>query len=136
MELSLQHNLSASVSISLQNPPHLRQLLWPNLFSQTVLGLTLVLCIVFIADVFPWLYVERFQSTEVKQFCPDLELSKEVLKLLSVMLQMQFFTYGIKINAQNIFAWYSTQMLKISNSFLRKYYEIAWKFQNKKCSNR
>ena len=39
------------------------------LFSQNVLGLTLMLCIVFIPAIFPWLYVKRFQSTEIKPFC-------------------------------------------------------------------
>ena len=38
------------------------------LFAQNVLGLTLVLCIV-ITDFFPWLDVEKIQSTEVRQFC-------------------------------------------------------------------
>ena len=39
------------------------------LFSQNVLGLTLMRCIVFIPAIFPWLYVKRFQSTEIKPFC-------------------------------------------------------------------
>ena len=39
MELSLQHKRSSSVSIGLQNPPHLGQLLWPNFCSlKTFLG--------------------------------------------------------------------------------------------------
>ena len=41
----------------------------PTRFAKNVLGLTSVLCIVFITDSFPWLHVERFQSTEVRQFC-------------------------------------------------------------------
>ena len=51
--------------------------------------MTLVLCIFFIADVFPWLHFQRFQSTKVRQFCnsaSDSELMEEVLDLLSVML--------------------------------------------------
>ena len=38
----------------------------PAQFAQNVLGLTLVLCIVFITDFFPWLHVKWFQSTEVR----------------------------------------------------------------------
>ena len=38
------------------------------LFNQNALGLTFVLSMVFIADFFPWLHVERFQS-DVRQFC-------------------------------------------------------------------
>ena len=59
------------------------------LFAQNVLGLTLILCIVFITNFFPWLHVKRCQSTEVRQFCLRLkELLEEVLELLSIMLQM------------------------------------------------
>ena len=39
------------------------------LFTQNVLGLILVLCIVCIADFFPWVDVKKVQSTEVRQFC-------------------------------------------------------------------
>ena len=38
------------------------------LFMQNVLGLILVLCIVFIADLFPWFYGERFQSNSVLDY--------------------------------------------------------------------
>ena len=39
------------------------------LFAQNAFGLILALCIVFIAGFFPWLYVEKFQGTEIRQFC-------------------------------------------------------------------
>ena len=39
------------------------------LFIQNVLGLILVLCIVFIADFFPWFHIERFQNNKFSQFC-------------------------------------------------------------------
>ena len=45
------------------------------LFAQNVLELVLILCIVFfIADIFSWVLVERFQSTEVRQFCIRLQI--------------------------------------------------------------
>ena len=40
-----------------------------RLFTQNVLGLRFVLCKDFIADFFPWLHIERFQSSEVRHFC-------------------------------------------------------------------
>ena len=40
-----------------------------GLLDQNVLRLSFVLSIVFITDFFPYLHAERFQSTEVKQFC-------------------------------------------------------------------
>ena len=44
------------------------------LFVQNVLGLKLVLCKAIIAGFFPWLHVERFQSTEVRQCCLGLRV--------------------------------------------------------------
>ena len=52
------------------------------LFAQNVPGLTLVLCIVFIADFFPWLHVERFQSTEVRQFCLRLRIMRKTMEIV------------------------------------------------------
>ena len=46
----------------------------PAQFAQNVLGLTLVLCIVFITDFLPWLHVKWFQSTEVRQFWPGFKV--------------------------------------------------------------
>ena len=43
---------------------------------------------------------------------------------------MLFFN---KIKAQNIFVWYSSQMLKIQATIFKKCYEIVWKLQNRRC---
>ena len=52
------------------------------LLAQNVLEQTLVLCIVFIADFFSWIHVERFQSTEVRQFCDRLRVIGRSLVLI------------------------------------------------------
>ena len=53
----------------------------------------------------------------------DSELLKEVLELLSVMLEMLFYRNGNKIKAQNIFENLKFAILKIrklENNFLKK----------------
>ena len=39
------------------------------LSAENVLRLILLPCIIFMADLFPWLYVEKFWSTELMLFC-------------------------------------------------------------------
>ena len=66
LELTLQYKLSSfcftGVTKSITFTP---AVMTKPLFGQNVLGLTLVLCIVFITDFFLWLHAKRFQSTEV-----------------------------------------------------------------------
>ena len=45
----------------------------------------------FITDFFLWLYVEMFGELKSYNFVSDLQLSKEVLELLSAMLQELLF---------------------------------------------
>ena len=80
------------------------------LFVQDVLGLTLALCIVFTADSFPWLHVERFQSNSVLfnsvqfgQFCFRLRVIGRSVGVFSSDVVDTVVIYGNKIKAQNIF---------------------------------
>ena len=52
------------------------------LVDQNVLGLTLALCIVFITDLFTWLDVKNFDSTEARQFCFRLKVMARSVGIL------------------------------------------------------
>ena len=56
------------------------------LFAQNVLGLTLVLCIHFILDFFPWLHLETFQNFEVRQFCLRLRVVRRSIEIILHMV--------------------------------------------------
>ena len=100
--------------------------------TQNIFGLILVLWIVFIAEFFPCLFVKRFQSTEVRQFCPRLRIIRSVGIIISHVVDAAF-AYGNKIRAQNLFFRCSTQILEDIKQFSKQYYEIVCKFQNEKC---
>ena len=100
--------------------------------TQNILGLISVLWIVFIAEFFPCLHVKRFQSTEVRQFCPRLRVIRSVGIIISHVVDAAF-AYGNKIRAQNLFFRCSAQILEDIKQFSKQYYEIVWKFQNEKC---
>ena len=62
------------------------------LFAQNVLGLTSLLCIVFIANVFPWLHFVRFQSTKVSWFCLRLGVIRwSVWIIMSHVVEAAFY---------------------------------------------
>ena len=110
------------------------------LFAQNYFGLTLELCIAFIAEDFAWFHFERFQSTKVRQFCLRLRVIGEVLKLLSAMLQTLHFTFSIllmviKLKRKiHLSGRYSTQTLKISHNILKKRLPNCLKKSNNRCS--
>ena len=137
MVLPLQHKLSSSFH-QLTKPTIFTQVLMTiPLFAQNVLGLTLVLCIVFIADFFPWLDVERIQSTEVRQFClrPMVNGIRTGITTGHVA-DAAFYIMVIKLKCKTYFSDIPLKCWKFQTIFLRKCYEIVWKFQNKKWNNR
>ena len=61
-------------------------------FAHNFLGSTLVLYIVFIIDFFPWIHIERFQSTEARQFCLRLRvIGRSVQIIISRALDAVFY---------------------------------------------
>ena len=85
------------------------------LFAQNVLGLTLVLYIVFIADFFLWLHIERFQNTKVRQFCLRLIVIEKSVGIIISHAVNAVFYIGNKIKALNVFVRYSNRMLNAQN---------------------
>ena len=159
--MSLQHKLSCSVFIALQNLPHLHHLLWPILCSKRP-WVHIRTLHSFHVWLFSWLHVERFQSAEVREFCLRLRAGKNIRIVIRHAVDAVFeycqwiaiiyylvyiYIYSIiyiyciiyiyivlYIYVLYIYIYMSdvpVKCWKFQRMFLRICYEIGWKFQNK-----